>query len=68
MQGALKAFENEGIPVDVIDKIKTSVDCNLFFFDNKVSIVSMYLVIVLSVVVLFGIYVLMNYLKERKAG
>ena len=68
MQGALKAFENEGIPVNVIDKIKTSVDCNLFFFDNKVSILSMYLVIVLSVVVLFGIYVLMNYLKERKAG
>ena len=60
MQGVLKEIENQGIPSGVVEELKNSLDCNLYFFENQVSIPAMYMVIGVAVIVLIGIYVLLN--------
>lgn len=60
MRGALKEIENQGIPSGVVEELKNSLDCNLYFFENQVSIPAMYMVVGVAVIVLIGIYVLLN--------
>lgn len=60
MQGVLKELENQGIPSGAIEELKNSLDCNLYFFENQVSIPTMYMVVGVAVIVLIGIYVLLN--------
>ena len=67
MRGALAEMQREGIPAAVIDAIKDSIDCNLYFFENSVSHGAMYAVLSLTVIALIGIYVLMNVLKSKRA-
>ena len=65
MQGALAEMQNQGIPVEVIESIKDSLDCNLYFFEEQVSIPTMYLILGGTVAVLIAVYVLMNSFKKR---
>lgn len=60
MGGALNAMKDEGVPVEIIDVIKDTVDCNLYFFDSRVPMGAMYAVLAGSAVALVGIYVLIN--------
>lgn len=62
MSGAFEEMIKDGIPIDIVEKIKTSVDCNISFFDNKVGVEIMYLIILLSIVLLLAIYVLISFL------
>ncbi len=66
MRGSLAAMENGGIPTEAVEAVRDSIDCNLYFFDKKVSIGVMYAVIIASVVLLVGIYVFMNYIRRAK--
>ncbi len=66
MRGSLTAMKNEGISAEVIDAVRDLIDCNLYFFDKKVSIGIMYAVIIASVVLLVGVYVFMNYIRRGK--
>ena len=68
MRGALSKMENEGIPSEVIEAVKDSVDLNIYFFDKSVSISAMYVILVASIAVLMGIYIIINYLKIRNRG
>ena len=65
MNGAFKEMSAQGFPDEVVEAIRDSVDCNLYFFDEKVGISSMYLVLFTSIFVLVGIYVLMNVLSGQ---
>ncbi len=56
-----------GFPAEVVEGIKDSIDCNIYFFDNKVSLGGMYVVMVCSVVVLIGLYILLSVLKNKRA-
>lgn len=60
MQGVLAEMENQGIPSGVIEELKNSLDCNLYFFENQVSIPVMYMVVGVAVIVLIVIYVFLN--------
>ena len=66
MNGALQEMSKVGFPSEVIEGIKDSVDCNLYFFDNMVSTGMMYVVLIASIVVLVSIYILLNVVKSRK--
>lgn len=68
MRGALEKLEGEGVPAEVIEAIKDSVDCNVYFFDHKVEAWQMYLYLALTVAVLIGIYITMNIIKNKKAS
>lgn len=67
LNGVFIEMENIGLPNAAIEGIKDSIDCNIYFFDNKLTISTMYLCLVGVTVVLVGIYVLMN-LKKKKVS
>ena len=66
LAGVFREMAKQNYPADVIEKIKDSVDCNLYFFENKVSISTMYGILIGSIVLFIGLYILINYLKNRK--
>lgn len=66
MNGAFNEMLNIGVPAEVLESVKDSVDCNLYFFGNKVSVGVMYAIIIATIVVLLGIYVLLNFFAGRK--
>ncbi len=65
MQGALAELEESGIPTEVIEGLKDMVDCNVYFFDVKVSVSSMYIYLGSLVVILIGLYILLNALRRK---
>ncbi|MGM9682577.1 MAG: ABC transporter permease [Eubacteriales bacterium] len=66
MRGVYTEMLDIGIPTEIVDRIKDSVDCNLYFFDNKVSIPAMYAILGSTVALLIVIYILMNIIKSKK--
>ena len=64
MQGALAEMQNQGIPTEVIEKLKDSLDCNLYFFGSQVNIGAMYMILGITILVLIGIYISLN--KSKK--
>ena len=66
LRGVLEEMSALGIPEQAIDGIATSVDCNIDFFGNAVSQGGMFAVLAGTVVVLVGVYVLINVLSGRK--
>ena len=67
MGGAIDALAEEGVPSQAIDNIKDALDCNIYFFDNKVEEPTMFIILGTSVVVLVAVYLLMNNIKRKKA-
>ena len=66
MRGVFAEMAEEGFPQDIVESIKDSVDCNLYFFGNKVDIGGMYAILGISVVLLVGVYVLINVLHRDR--
>ena len=65
MGGVFAEMEEQGIPGVVVDSMRDAIDCNLYFFDEKVQISEMYIVIGVTVVLLVGVYILLNTLKKK---
>ncbi len=68
MNGIFSEMQNQGVPINVIEDIKTSLDCNLFFFDNKVELSTMYIILISTIAVCIGVYVLLNLLKRKNSN
>ena len=66
MQGVLAKMQNQGIPAEIIEEIKDSLDCNLYFFDNQVSTSTMYMILGFTVLLLIATYILLNTFKKDK--
>ena len=65
LQGALSEMQIQGIPSEVIATLKDTLDCNIYFFGDKVRIPTMYLILGITVTVLVVTYILMNSLKKK---
>ena len=65
LNGVFAEMESVGFPPEVMNAIKESIDCRLSFFGTNVEQWVMYLVLIGSVVLLIGIYVLLNVLKRN---
>lgn len=65
LQGALSEMQIQGIPSEVIATLKDTLDCNIYFFGDKVGIPTMYLILGITVTVLVVTYILMNSLKKK---
>ena len=66
LAGVYREMNKTGFPNEVVEGIKKSVDCNISFFGHNVSIGAMYGVLVVTILILIGAYVLINVLKARK--
>lgn len=67
LNGVYREMTNQGFPPEVVEKIKDSVDCNIYFFGNQVSSGAMYAIMFGSIALLIGVYVLINFLHKKKA-
>ncbi len=66
-EGILKALVNEcHFPQEIVNTMAQNFDINLFFFDNKVSLLSCYLVLGGSIVLFLGVYIALNLRKKAK--
>lgn len=66
LRGVFEEMGNQGFPQEVVEAIRDSVDCNLYFFGDKVELKMMYIILTISLVILAGIYVAMNALASLK--
>lgn len=66
LRGVFEEMKAQSFPSEVIEGIKDSIDCNLYFFYDKVGLGTMYLIVGGSVAVLVAIYVLINVLKGSR--
>lgn len=66
LRGVFEEMNAQGFPKEVVEAIRDSVDCNLYFFGNKVALSAMYLVLIAAVVFLVGLYIVINVLSGRK--
>lgn len=64
LQGTLAEMHRQGIPSQVVEGIKDSLDCNLYFFGNQVEIPTMYIVLGAVTALLIVLYILLNALKK----
>lgn len=66
LNGVFREMSAQGFPETVIESIKDSIDCNIYFFNDKVEIGVMYLIMFATLVVLTAAYVLVNRMAKRK--
>ncbi len=66
MRGVFEEMGAHGFPAEVVEAIRDSVDCNLYFFGEKVGLPTMYIILIVAIVIAVGLYVLMNALSGRK--
>lgn len=68
MRGVFNEMLNQGYPETLVTSFKDSIDCNIYFFDTKVSILAMYLIMAATVILLVGAYILINKIQNKKAN
>lgn len=64
--GVFEEMEGQGFPAEVVEAIKDSVDCNVYFFGDKVEMNMMYVILSTTIIVLLILYVLLNVLRSGK--
>lgn len=66
MDGPFEEMRNQGIPDEVIDEITTVFDGKLQIYDNTIDNSVCMIMLIATVVILIGIFVLMNVLSKKK--
>ncbi len=66
LRGVFEEMRSIGFPSEVVELIRDSVDCNLYFFGNKVELPVMYLILGGTVALLIGIYITMNVVRGKR--
>ena len=68
MRGVFEEMKRIGFPAEVMEAIRDSVDCNLYFFGKMVPIATMYAVLLGAIVIAVGLYIVMNVFAGKKRG
>ncbi len=66
LRGVYGEMAAQGFPAEVVESIKDSVDCNLYFFGDKVELNAMYIILAGAVVALMLIYVVLSICEKKK--
>lgn len=67
LRGVFSEMESVGFPAEVVDSIRSSIDCRLSFFGTDVPVSVMYAILGGTVACLVGIYVLLNVCRKKTA-
>ena len=65
LSGVLEEMTAIGVPPQAVEGLKDAVDCNLYFFGNTVPVWVSGLILVLSVLLLTGVYVALHARKKK---
>lgn len=66
LRGVFAEMESLGFPQQYVEAIRDSVDCNLYFFGDKVSIGNMYTVLIGFILFAVVLYIGMNILAGKR--
>lgn len=66
LAGVYEEMSAQHFPAEMIEGIRDSVDCNLYFFGERVATGVMYLILIATVLALIGAYVLLNVFHHAK--
>ena len=66
MRGAFAEMANIGFPSEVIEAIRDSIDCNMYFFGDKVSVGTMYAVLCGAIALFVALYVAFNAVLRKR--
>lgn len=66
LRGSLEEMSASGFPDGVVSGIRDSIDCNLYFFGKQVETGAMYAILIGSIILLIGVYILMNVLSAKR--
>lgn len=66
MRGTFAEMARVGFPQEAIKGIRDGVDCNFYFFGTRVSTAAQYAVLIGAIVLLIGVYVLLNHFRKPK--
>lgn len=65
LQGVCEEMTAQGFPIEAVNEIRDVADCQLYFFDAAVPPWVYYTVLIGSILLLVGVFVLMNVLSAR---
>ncbi len=68
LRGVFAEMESLGIPAQAIEGVKDSIDCNIYFFEDKVPFNYMYVYLGGATVILVAIFILINLKKRKNKG
>ncbi len=68
MNGVFEEMLDEGLPEALVEGMKDTVDCNVYFFGDKVTVGTMYTVLGSTVVILIVAYILINVFAAKKSN
>ena len=66
LQGVFAEMESQGFPDVAVETFKDTIDCNIYFFGDKVETMMMYIILVGSTIILMTIYVMLNRRYKQK--
>lgn len=66
LRGVLDELNKQGMPKIMIKSMRDVLDLNLYFFDKKVEMETMYLILCITIVLLLIVYILLNKFKKAK--
>lgn len=66
LRGVFEEMAAQGFPSEVVEAIKDSVDCNLYFFGEQVELGRMYAILTAVVLLTIGLYAALSILQGRK--
>jgi len=66
MRSSFEKMSEINIPNELVDGIKKSLDCDLYFFDKQVPLYAMYIVLACSVLLISAAYILVCRIKNKK--
>ena len=65
MQGVFAEMERLNYPKEIVESFKDTTDCNMYFFDKLVPEGTMFIILGATVIVLVGVYILLNFRKKK---
>lgn len=68
LNGALNKLSELGLADEYKMQMCDAIDCNLYFFNDKVSTPAMYVILAGSCAVLIAVYVIMNFMRRNKSA
>ena len=68
LNGALNKLSELGLADEYKMQMCDAIDCNLYFFNDKVSTPVMYVILAGSCAVLIAVYVIMNFMRRNKSA
>ena len=66
LRGVFGEMKEIGVPQEILDEMGKSVDINVYFFGDRVSVGTMFVILGGAVAALVGIYVLLNVFLKKK--